>query len=125
MDTLLQFTTNRGTYDVELFNQQTPITVANFLSYVNSNAYANSIFHRVTTLATDGIAVLQGGGFTLNTTGGTTTLPAIPTNAAITLEAGLNNALGTIAMARTTNANSATSQFFINYADDSVLDPWN
>jgi cyclophilin family peptidyl-prolyl cis-trans isomerase len=126
VNTLLQFTTNRGTFDVELFNQQVGATVANFLSYVNGPAganYLNSIFHRVTNLATDGIAVLQGGGFTFKSNGSTTALPAISTHSAIALQALLTNALGTIAMARTSDPNSATSQFFFNTADNSVLDP--
>jgi large repetitive protein len=122
VNTILQFTTNRGTFDVELFDQQVGTTVANFLSYVNSGAYNSSIFHRVTNTATSGIAVLQGGGFKLNTSSGTVTLPAIPTNAAITLQDFLTNAAGTIAMARTSAPNTATSQFFFNTAANASLD---
>ncbi len=130
VNAVVQFTTNRGTFDVELFGQQTPATVANFLSYVEGtdtagSNYTETIFHRVVNAndPTDPIGILQGGGFKLDTSSGTVTLPAIPTAAAIALEAGLTNALGTIAMARTSAANSATSQFYFNTADNASLDP--
>jgi cyclophilin family peptidyl-prolyl cis-trans isomerase len=127
VNTLLQFTTNRGTFDVELFDQQMPITVANYLKYVTGTdaagtSLANTIFHRETNLSTDGIGVLQGGGFRPGSS------THVADDAAITLEANfltnyLSNALGTIAMARTDQANSATSEFFFNTTANTVLDP--
>jgi cyclophilin family peptidyl-prolyl cis-trans isomerase len=125
VNAVVQITTNRGTFEVELFGQQTPITVANFISYVEGtdsagSNYDNTIFHRVTNVSTDGIGVLQGGGFKLTTN--PTALTAIATASPITDEAGLTNALGTIAMARTSDPNSATSQFFFNTVDNATLD---
>ncbi len=130
VNSLVQFVTARGstvvgTFQVELFDQQVGATVANFLKYVTGTttsgaSYANTIFHRKTTLATDGIAVLQGGGY--KPTGSPITLPHIATDAAIALQSGLTNSLGTIAMARSDVANTATSEFFFNTADNRVLD---
>jgi cyclophilin family peptidyl-prolyl cis-trans isomerase len=127
-NSVLHFTTNRGSFDVELFNTVTPNIVANFLSYVNGPAganFVNSIFHRVTNITPDGISVLQGGGFTLVPASGSTklTLPAITTHAPVAQEGTLPNVRGTIAMARTDNATSATSQFFFNVADNPSLNP--
>lgn len=128
VNSLVRFVTNRGTIDIELFDQQVGTTVGNFLKYVTDTTtsggdYSNTIFHRKTTLATDGIAVLQGGGFefTQDASGGH--LTHIPTDPAIALQAGLTNVRGTIAMARTGDPNSGTSEFFINTADNQVLDP--
>ncbi|MBX3638552.1 MAG: peptidylprolyl isomerase, partial [Rubrivivax sp.] len=92
-----------------------PVTVANFLAYVNAGFYNCTIFHRH---ARD--FVLQGGGYAapVNVTG---MLPVLkPTNAPIQLEDlnGLSNVRWTVAMARTDQPNSATSQFFINLADN-------
>jgi cyclophilin family peptidyl-prolyl cis-trans isomerase len=129
VNTVVQFVTNRGTFNVELFDQQVGATVANFLKYVTGTdagkfTYDNTIFHRVTLASTSGIAVLQGGGFFLGQdANGKTTLTPIGTDPAINLQAGLTNALGTIAMARTGDPNSATSQFFFNTANNAVLDP--
>ncbi|HEY1379330.1 MAG TPA: Ig-like domain-containing protein [Gemmataceae bacterium] len=128
VNSLVSFTTNRGTFQIELFDQQVGTTVANFLKYVtgtttNHGSYANTIFHRKTTLVPDGIAVLQGGGFQFKTDasgGHLDDSTHIPPDAAIALQTGvLTNALGTIAMARTSVANSATSEFFFNTADNS------
>jgi cyclophilin family peptidyl-prolyl cis-trans isomerase len=128
VNTLIQFVTNRGTFDVELFNQQVGATVANFIKYVTGTdagkfTYDNSIFHRATLAQTDGIAVLQGGGFFLGTANGGNTINVIGTDPQIALQAFLTNELGTIAMARTGDPNSATSQFFFNMANNAVLDP--
>jgi cyclophilin family peptidyl-prolyl cis-trans isomerase len=127
VNTLIQFVTNRGTFDVELFNQQVGATVANFIKYVTGtdaagSSYSNTIFHRETRAQTDGISVLQGGGFFLGTANGGNTINVLGTDAQIALQAGLTNELGTLAMARTGEPNSATSQFFFNMANDAVLD---
>jgi cyclophilin family peptidyl-prolyl cis-trans isomerase len=111
--------TNYGDLLIELEATRAASTVNNFVQYVKSGFYNNTVFHRVI----DGFMV-QGGGYTLNSTGQYTY--KTPTQAAITLqrtsETGLSNTFGTIAMARTSDPNSATSQFFINVADNLFLD---
>ncbi|MCD8339894.1 MAG: peptidyl-prolyl cis-trans isomerase [Burkholderiales bacterium] len=103
--------TSEGTIVVDLDQKRAPKTVANFLKYVDSGFYNGTIFHRVI----PGF-MIQGGGFTPS-------MEQKKTNAPIGLEAnnGLKNNVGTIAMARTDNPNSATSQFFINVKDNSAL----
>lgn len=104
--------TSLGDIVVELFPAKAPKTVANFLQYVDQGFYANTLFHRV-------IAgfMIQGGGFTPQ-------FVLKPTNAPIPNEAdnGLKNLRGTIAMARTVDPQSASSQFFINVVDNPYLD---
>jgi cyclophilin family peptidyl-prolyl cis-trans isomerase len=107
-----------GSYVITLAPTQAPITVNNFLAYVNSGFYNGTVFHRYSPNF-----VIQGGGFNsgLNPAN---PVPALkPTNAAIVLEdnAGLSNTRWTVAMARTNVADSATSQFFINLADNLFL----
>jgi len=118
-DTIVTFTTNLGTFDVQLYDTQVPTTVANFLSYVNAGSYTNSIFHRSTTYNPTDIQIVQGGGFVLNGL----QIDPIATAPPIPLEAGLSNLKGTIAMARTAAPNSATSQWFFNVTDNPALDP--
>ena len=107
----VKFQTSQGDFVVELQPAKAPKTVENFLQYVADKHYDGTIFHRVI----DGFMV-QGGGFT-------PTLVQKPTRPPIPLEAnnGLKNEVGTIAMARTGNPNSATSQFFINVANNASL----
>lgn len=104
--------TNKGTIDIALNSSKAPITVKNFLSYVNSGFYEGLIFHRVIPNF-----MIQGGGFDQQ-------LNRQQTQSAIQNEStnGLNNRTGTIAMARTSDPNSATSQFFINVANNLNLD---
>lgn len=104
--------TSKGDIKIELFKDKTPITVENFLSYVNDGFYDGTVFHRVIPNF-----MIQGGGFTPDFT-------QKPTKQPIKNEAtnGLKNERGTIAMARTQVVDSATSQFFINLADNSSLD---
>jgi peptidyl-prolyl cis-trans isomerase B (cyclophilin B) len=108
---VVKFTTNFGDFTLELNAEKAPITVANFLQYVESGFYENVIFHRVI----DGF-MIQGGGFDLN-------MKQKPTEAEIKNEAnnGLANDKYTIAMARTSVPDSASSQFFINAADNDFL----
>ena len=103
--------TNMGKIQLSLDEQKAPKTVANFVNYAQKGFYNGTIFHRVI----DGF-MIQGGGFTPN-------LVQKATDKAIVNEAnnGLTNQTGTIAMARTANPNSATSQFFINVADNDFL----
>ena len=106
-----------GTVVVTLEAQKTPITVNNFLSYVNKGFYDGTIFHRTV----PGF-VIQGGGFTSIAPGQQP--PAKLTDDPIALEVkGLSNVQGTIAMARTNDVNSATSQFYFNLVDNTSLDP--
>ena len=104
-------TTSHGEIEIELNEQKAPISVKNFLNYVDKGHYNGTIFHRVI----PGFMV-QGGGFDANFT-------QKPTDKPIQNEAnnGLFNTRGTIAMARTANPHSATSQFFINHADNAFL----
>ena len=107
----VEFKTNMGNFVVELDSVKAPKTTANFLNYVNSGFYNGIIFHRVI----DGF-MIQGGGFTSD-------LTQKPTNAPVVSEAqnGLKNQTYTIAMARTSDPDSATAQFFINVKDNEGL----
>jgi cyclophilin family peptidyl-prolyl cis-trans isomerase len=104
--------TSLGNVKMELDQAKAPITVKNFLSYVDEKFYDGTIFHRVI----DGF-MIQGGGFTPD-------MQQKPTKAPIKNEAGngLSNKRGTIAMARTMVVDSATAQFFINVVDNDFLD---
>ena len=103
--------TNHGIITLELDAEKAPVTVANFLAYVESGHYNNTVFHRVI----DGF-MIQGGGFAPGMT-------QKPCGAPITNEAdnGLKNDHYTVAMARTGDPHSATAQFFINVADNDFL----
>ncbi len=103
--------TSKGTIEVQLNSEKASITVENFLAYVNSGFYDGTVFHRVM----PGF-MIQGGGFTPDGT-------QKPTSEPIKLESdnGLGNDAGTIAMARTSVPDSATSQFFINVANNGFL----
>lgn len=124
---IVHFNTTAGSFDVELFPAAAPQTVTNFLSYVNSGAYNNTFFHRSVHQA--GFQIVQGGGYSASNTpffSSTVTIPHIPTAAPIPLEYNLANSIGTIAMARTSALNSATSEFFFNVSDNTTnLGPAN
>ena len=107
----VRFATSLGEFVVELYPDKAPRTVENFLQYVRDKHYDGTIFHRVI----DGFMV-QGGGFTAQ-------MQQKATRAPIPLEVrpDLKNDRGTIAMARTSNPNSATAQFFINVVDNRNL----
>ena len=111
-NTQVRLTTNYGDIVIELDADKAPITTANFLNYVEQGFYDGTIFHRVIT----GF-MIQGGGFTPD-------MKQKKTNPPIKNEAsnGLKNKRGTIAMARTSNPDSATAQFFINLVDNGFLD---
>jgi cyclophilin family peptidyl-prolyl cis-trans isomerase len=101
-----------GTITIALNAEKAPVSVKNFLDYVRSGHYDGTVFHRVM-----GNFMIQGGGYTAE-------LEEKPTQAPIRNEArnGLRNSRGTVAMARLTDPNSATSQFFINLKDNHMLD---
>lgn len=103
--------TSQGEIVVELYPAKAPATVENFLKYVDDKHYDGTIFHRVI-----GNFMIQGGGFTPD-------MRQKPTRPPIRLESqnGLKNDIGWIAMARTSVPDSATSQFFINVADNAML----
>ena len=104
--------TSKGDIKVELFEKEAPNTVKNFLQYVDDKFYDGTIFHRVI----QGF-MIQGGGFTKE-------FSQKPTRAPVKNEAanGLKNKRGTLAMARTSDVDSATAQFFINVVDNDFLD---
>ncbi|MBR2435105.1 MAG: peptidyl-prolyl cis-trans isomerase [Lentisphaeria bacterium] len=112
MATQVLLETSEGNIKLELFEKEAPITVENFLRYVNEKHYDGTIFHRVIR----GF-MIQGGGMDFD-------LFQMPTHEPIKNEAGngLSNLTGTIAMARTSVVDSATAQFFINVADNTFLD---
>ncbi len=109
---MLKFKTSKGEFTVELFTAEAPVSSENFLAYVDSGHFDGTVFHRVI----PGFMV-QGGGMTAD-------MKQKPTRAPIENEAknGLKNTRGTLSMARTNDINSATSQFFINVADNDFLD---
>ena len=108
----VKMNTNKGTVIIELYQDKAPDTVKNFLHYVNEGKYNNTVFHRVI----KGF-VNQGGGYNHD-------YKLVETFAPIKNEAdnGLKNLRGTIAMARTNEPDSAKNQFFINMADNKILD---
>ena len=105
------FETNRGDFIVELYPEKAPKTVANFMKYVDAGFYKDTIFHRVINRF-----MIQGGGFSADMSEKETLAPII--NEAAN---GLLNEPGTIAMARTSDPNSATAQFFINLENNVPL----
>ena len=110
--TQVRVETSHGPMLIELYDERAPASVDNFLGYVRDGFYDGTIFHRV---IPDFVA--QGGGFTADFTRKETRAPV--ENEA---DNGIGNTRGTLAMARTANPDSATSQFFINLADNDFLD---
>jgi len=109
---MIRFETSLGGFTVELFDKEAPLTVANFLKYVDDLHFDGTVFHRVV----PGF-VIQGGGLTAE-------LEQKPTRPPVKNEAhnGLENLRGTLSMARTNDIHSATSQFFVNLSDNDFLD---
>ncbi|TCB31862.1 peptidyl-prolyl cis-trans isomerase [Acinetobacter sp. ANC 4910] len=110
-NTLVEMKTSMGNIEIELFNDKAPVSAKNFEDYAKANFYNGTIFHRVI----PGF-MIQGGGMDAN-------MVEKQTKAPIKNESsnGLKNTRGTLAMARTNNPNSATSQFFINVVDNDFL----
>jgi len=109
---MIRFETSHGGFTVELFAGEAPVTVKNFLQYVDDGFFDGTIFHRIV----PGF-VIQGGGLTADFANKKTRAP-------ISNEAnnGLKNTRGSLSMARTNDINSATSQFFVNLKDNAFLD---
>jgi cyclophilin family peptidyl-prolyl cis-trans isomerase len=113
---MVRIDTTDGPINVELFDTKAPQTVANFLNYVQSGAYNNSVFHRLAFNPDGTPFVLQGGGFSFNAG----SLNPIPENPPLANEFGMSNVLGTLAMAKKGgDPNSATNQFFFNLGNNS------
>ena len=109
---MIRFETSLGNFDVELFPNEAPISAANFEQYAADGHFDSTIFHRVI----PGF-VIQGGGYTEDMRQKSTRKP-IKNEA----DNGLKNLRGTLSMARTSEVNSATSQFFVNLVDNAFLD---
>lgn len=111
-DPVVAVTTNHGTFTIKLDPAKAPKSVENFLRYVDAKHYDGTVFHRVIPTF-----MIQGGGFDQK-------LEKKPVQAPIQNEAdnGLKNTRGTVAMARTNDPHSATSQFFVNVTDNAFLD---
>ena len=109
---MITFETSHGTFTVELYQSEAPLTAENFLRYVDDGFFDGTIFHRIV----PGF-VIQGGGLTADFANKKTRAP-------IRNEAknGLKNTRGSLSMARTSDVNSATSQFFVNLKDNGFLD---
>lgn len=109
--TMVKFETNQGSFTIQLDAEKAPITVKNFLDYVNAGFYTNTIFHRII----DNF-MIQGGGFEVG-------MKQKQGNAPIKNEAanGLKNDKYAVAMARTNDPHSASSQFFVNTRDNDFL----
>ena len=111
----VELDTSAGIIKIELFPDAAPKTVANFVQYVKDKFYDGTQFHRV-----NDAFMIQGGGFTPEFSQ-KPTRPPVPIEAESSSKAGLLNVSGTLAMARTSDPNSATSQFFINVNDNKSL----
>jgi cyclophilin family peptidyl-prolyl cis-trans isomerase len=109
---MIRFETTLGDFTIEFFEKEAPLSVANFLRYVDDGFFDTTIFHRVV----PGF-VIQGGGFTEDMSQ-KKTHPPVKNEA----DNGLKNGRGTLSMARTNDINSATSQFFVNLKDNDFLD---
>ncbi|MDO8771644.1 MAG: peptidylprolyl isomerase [Burkholderiaceae bacterium] len=114
----VQFNTSAGAFVVELYPDKAPKTVANFLQYVKDKHYDGTIFHRVIENF-----MVQGGGFDAAYAEKKTRPPVEHEGQAALAKGGLKNVVGTLAMARTNDPQSATAQFFINVKDNAFLDP--
>jgi cyclophilin family peptidyl-prolyl cis-trans isomerase len=113
----VKFVTSAGDFVVEVYPDKVPKTAENFLQYVRDKHYDGTIFHRVIDRF-----MIQGGGFDRDMVQKKTRDP-IPLEASQAYAKGLRNQVGTLAMARTNDPDSASAQFFINVADNGFLDP--
>ena len=114
----VKLVTSAGDIVLELYPQHAPKTVENFVQYVKDKHYDGTVFHRVI----DNFMV-QGGGFDATLTQKKTRAPVVHEGREALASGGLRNTVGTVAMARTNDPQSATAQFFINVKDNAFLDP--
>jgi peptidyl-prolyl cis-trans isomerase A (cyclophilin A) len=114
----VKLATSAGDIVLELYPQHAPKTVENFVQYVKDKHYDGTVFHRVI----DNFMV-QGGGFDATLTQKKTRAPVVHEGREALASGGLRNTVGTVAMARTSDPQSATAQFFINVKDNAFLDP--
>ena len=114
----VKFATSEGDFVVEVYPDKAPKTVANFLQYVKDKHYDGLIFHRVISNF-----MVQGGGFDAAYAQKPTRPPVVHEGQDALFKGGPRNVEGTLAMARTNDPNSASSQFFINVKDNAFLDP--
>lgn len=114
----VRFITSEGEFVVEVYPDKAPKTVANFLQYVKDKHYDGTIFHRVISNF-----MVQGGGFDTQYKQKATRPPVVHEGQDALAKGGPRNIEGTLAMARTNDPNSASSQFFINVKDNAFLDP--
>ncbi|MEI6686117.1 MAG: peptidylprolyl isomerase [Planctomycetota bacterium] len=124
-NTTITFNTSKGAIDVTLLDSAAPVSVTNFLSYAQNGSYTDDLFHRMANLSGTGASqILQGGQFTTNSSSGNpstvTSFTDVATYQPIANEfdASRPNAIGSLAMARTSDLNSATSQFYFNLTDN-------
>ncbi len=114
----VKFVTSEGDFVVEVYPDKAPKTVENFLQYVKDKYYDGTIFHRVINNF-----MVQGGGFDASYAQKPTRAPVVHEGREALAKGGDKNVLGTLAMARTNEPNSASSQFFINVKDNDFLNP--
>jgi len=114
----VKFHTSAGDFVVELYPDKAPKTVENFLQYVKDKHYNGTIFHRVIPNF-----MVQGGGFDAKYVEKPTRAPVVHEGREALARGGLRNVVGTLAMARTNDPQSATAQFFINVQENAFLDP--
>ena len=124
-NTTITFNTSKGAIDVTLLDSAAPVSVTNFLSYAQNNAYTDDLFHRMANLSGTGASqILQGGQFTTNSSSSNPSTVTSFTNVATyqpianEFDVSRPNAIGSLAMARTSDLNSATSQFYFNLTDN-------
>ena len=114
----VKFATTEGDFVIELYPEQAPKTVENFLQYVKDKHYDGTVFHRVIN-----DFMVQGGGFDKAYVQKPTRPPVIHEGREALAKGGSKNLVGTVAMARTNDPQSATAQFFVNVKDNAFLDP--
>jgi len=125
-DTTITFNTSKGAIDVTLMDTAAPVSVTNFLSYAQNGSYTDDLFHRMANLSGTGPSqILQGGQFTTNSSGNPSTVSSftdVATYQPIFNEFDVSrpNKIGSLAMARTSDLNSATSQFYFNLTDNTT-----
>jgi peptidyl-prolyl cis-trans isomerase A (cyclophilin A) len=114
----VKFSTSAGDFVVEVYPDKAPKTVANFLQYVKDKHYDGTVFHRVINNF-----MVQGGGYDVNYAEKKTRPPVVHEGREALAKGGDKNVVGTLAMARTNDPNSASAQFFINVKDNEFLNP--